>query len=258
MFYTTHQVYDQNNIFNQILYEALLALKTINKNNTLYSEVCNLLFNFDGVDTVKITNILFESLNYNRNTAKYKNAIIFAQMILQNYSPDLNSGENSIIGILFDMNILFEKVIYRLLKNNESEFSDKNLLLSEQHYKKFWQEKTIRPDITGECLCKSDGSKKKFIIDTKWKLTADSLPNDGDLKQMFSYNIHFGADRSVLLYPWIDDCHVESAPFKESKAVKEIFRDHSCSTYFINIFADDGSIDKTAGVNLIRSLINKD
>ncbi|MBL7188846.1 MAG: hypothetical protein ISS70_21170 [Phycisphaerae bacterium] len=255
MFYTTHQVYDQNNVYNQILYQALLALKNINKNNDLYSEACNILYNFDGIDAVGITDNLFDSLSFNRNTLKYKNAITLARMILQNYSPDMISGENSIIGILFDMNILFEKVIYRLLKANESKFSDAELLLSAQQSKEFWQDQTIRPDIIGECRCGKDGPKKKFIIDTKWKIPPNSLPNDGELKQMFSYNIHFGAERSVLLYPWVDGSHVESAPFKESEAVNRTFSDHSCSTYFIDIFTNHGRINKSAGDELIKSLL---
>ena len=86
---------------------------------------------------------------------------------------------------------------------------------------------------------------------------ADSLPNDGDLKQMFSYNIHFGADRSVLLYPLIEGSHVKSAPLKKSEAVKETFSDHSCSTWFIDIFTDDGSINKSSGDVLIKSLLKE-
>jgi 5-methylcytosine-specific restriction enzyme subunit McrC len=257
MFYTTHQVYDKNNNFNQILYQALLVLKTINKNNALHGEVCNILLHFDELEIIPINDKLFDSLKYNRNTERYKTAIILAKLILQNYSPSLNFGDNSIIGILFDMNILFEKVIYKLLKGHETIFSNRKLILFAQQRKEFWRGKTIRPDIIGEYQCERNTTRTKFIIDTKWKRPADSLPNDGDLKQMFTYNIHFGAKKSILLYPWVAYTQAKSARFNESEAVDAKYLDHSCSTQFIDIFAEDGSINRFAGIEIIRLIMEE-
>ena len=256
-FYTIHQVYDHNNIYNQIIYQALLALKNINRQNALHTEICNLLFSFEGMETIRISDKLFDSLTFNRNSYKYKDAITLARLILQNLSPDLQYGESRVIGILFDMNILFEKAIYRLLKQNEYKFSESELILSAQHKRKFWQEKTIRPDIIAEYRSEKDESKQKFIIDTKWKIASNSLPDDGDLKQMFAYNIHFGGKRSVLLYPKVVGCRVESSSFNKSEAVIETFNNHSCSTYFIDIFTDDGRINKSAGDDLIKFLLKE-
>lgn len=255
MFYTTHQVYDQNNVYNQIIFQALLALKNINKNGSFSCEVNELLNYFEELDYIKISDDLFDSILYNRNSIKYKNAINFSRMILQNYSPDLNSGNNSIIGILFDMNVLFEKVVFKLLMNSENLFSQNGLSLSAQTRKKFWQDKTIRPDIIGEYRDSEGGSKKRFVIDTKWKIPSNNLPDDADLKQMFSYNIHFGSDKSVLLYPWVMGCKKENALFNESVSVKEEFSAHTCSTYFIDLFTDDGHLNKDVGKDLIKSLI---
>ncbi len=254
-FYTVHQVYDHNNVYNQIILKALLTLKDINQKTNLYSEICDLLFTFDGIDNIKITDNLFDSLIFNRNTQKYKSAVTLARMILQNYSPDVQNGGNSVIGILFDMNTLFEKVVYRILKNNEHKYSDANLELFRQYSKIFWHGKTIRPDIVGEYKLSENKTINRFIVDTKWKIPHNNLPDDDDLKQMFAYNIHFGSQQSVLLYPQAKECCEVGSPFIKSEAVKDEFNQHSCSTYFIDLFTNEGKLNKNAGDNLINLLL---
>ncbi len=66
-FFTVSQVYDHNNIYNQIIFKALRVLKSIIKDNMFYSETCNLLFNFEGMDNINIYDNLFESLVFSRN-----------------------------------------------------------------------------------------------------------------------------------------------------------------------------------------------
>lgn len=254
-FYTIHQVYDHNHIYNKIILKALMVLKNINQKNILYSEICDLLFNFDCIGDIKISRKLFDSLIFNRNTQKYKSAITLARMILENYSPDIQNGEDSVIGILFDMNVLFEKVVYRILKNNEYKYSDIKLDLISQDSKKFWSGRTIRPDIVGEYRIAGDKTTSRFIIDTKWKLPYDNLPNDDDLKQMFAYNIHFGSQQSILLYPQVKGCSNICNQFEKSEAVKDEFHPHFCSPFFIDLFADDGKINNNAGDDLIKFVL---
>lgn len=40
-----------------------------------------------------------------------------------------------------------------------------------------------------------------FVIDTKWKVIDSRQPADDDLKQMYVYNHHWDARKSLLLYP---------------------------------------------------------
>lgn len=253
-FYTVSQVYDHNNVYNRILCKALLALKSVNKGNLFYSEICSLLFNFENIDDINVSDKLFDSLVYTRKNYKYKSAITLARLILQNYSPDLKNGANSVIGILFDMNILFEKVVCRILRKYEYQDIEKSLKFYAQNSKEFWKGKTIRPDILGEYKPSGDEPKRQFIIDTKWKIPKDGYPDDGDLKQMFTYNVHFGAKQGVLLYPKMEGSQEASSPYRESEAVKKEFNDHTCSTFFINLFDNNGRINKNSGDDLMHYL----
>ena len=46
--------------------------------------------------------------------------------------------------------------------------------------------------------------KEKFVIDTKWKIINNDSPSDDDLKQMFTYNLHWDSTKTMLLYPKIN------------------------------------------------------
>lgn len=254
-FYTVSQIYDHNNIYNQILCKALLVLKSnINKGNLFYNDICNLLLSFEEIDDINISNKLFDSLVFTRNNHIYKSAVTLARLIILNYSPDLTNGANSVIGILFDMNVLFEKVVYRILKKYEDKCTENSLVLYAQNSKEFWNGKTIRPDIFGEYKPSGSESKRQFIIDTKWKVPQNGYPDDSDLKQMFAYNIHFGAQKSVLLYPKMEGIREVSSPYIKSVAVKNEFNNHTCSTFYINLFNEEGRININAGDDLMNFL----
>jgi 5-methylcytosine-specific restriction enzyme subunit McrC len=258
MFYTSAQVYDHNNTYNQILCKALRVLKNNNKGNRYYNDICNLLYNFEGIKNIEVNDKTFETLKYSRNNITYESAITLARMILQNYSPDLKSGVNNVINILFDMNILFEKVVYRLLKKYESEYSQIKLKLYAQSSKRFWNNRSIRPDILGEYISIDDKSKQTFILDTKWKKPKNNNPNDDDLKQMYVYNIHFGSNKSVLIYPKCKNSEIMQQPYNSSIAVCPEYHNHSCSTFFIDLFDENGAINKNAGKELFEFIFEKD
>ncbi|MGJ1274956.1 5-methylcytosine restriction system specificity protein McrC [Sphingobacterium siyangense] len=67
--------------------------------------------------------------------------------------------------------------------------------VSFQNSDKFWENKHIRPDIV---LKTKD---ETFVIDTKWKIIEANNPSDDDLKQMFVYNLHWKAEKTLLIYP---------------------------------------------------------
>jgi len=116
-------------------------------------------------------------------------------MIILNYRPDIKSGSEHMLALLFDMNKLWEEYIYRMLKRIE----DPWIKVKVQTRKKFWEQRTIRPDIV--VSYSANGPEKQYVIDTKWKIIEHANPSDEDLKQMFVYNIYWEAEHSILLYP---------------------------------------------------------
>jgi 5-methylcytosine-specific restriction enzyme subunit McrC len=197
-FYTRHQVYDKNNIFNQVLFKALNTIPSITSCPLLNDRLYSLLFSFPELDNINVSSATFSNLVFDRKTSAYEEAINIAAMILLNFRPDIQNGQNNVLAILFDMNDLWEEYVYRQLVR----FCKPPMEIIPHEYKKVWEReingratKGIEPDIVLE----NEG--KTLIIDTKWKLPDDNIPSDADLKQMFMYNEYWDSANAILFYP---------------------------------------------------------
>jgi 5-methylcytosine-specific restriction enzyme subunit McrC len=60
-FYTRHQVYDRNNIFNQILIKALKLIPIISSSPFLKDRVYGLLFSFPELDEINVNEATFSN-----------------------------------------------------------------------------------------------------------------------------------------------------------------------------------------------------
>lgn len=193
-FYCEHQVYDKEHLLHLILLSGLKVLDSLVSNH-LKDKLNRLLFEFNDYKEITINTTHFNKICLNRKSLSYQKAIDIAKMIILNYSPNLNSGNDNMLTILFDMNKLWEEYIYRILQKHKPEGYKVNF----QNKTSFWEHKTIRPDL----VITSD-KEEIFVIDTKWKIVASGNPSDDDLKQMFTYNLHWEAEKSMLLYPKVN------------------------------------------------------
>jgi 5-methylcytosine-specific restriction enzyme subunit McrC len=192
-FYCEHQVYDRDHLLHQILKETLVVLDNL-VSDRLKDKVKRCAIHFDHIPRSKVSASLFERLHLNRNSASYSNAIDIAKMILLNYSPNLNAGRDNMLTLLFNMNDLWEEYIYKVLVRNSPE----DMEVLPQQREQFWEHKIIKPDIVIK------RGEETYVIDTKWKVVDNSSPSDNDLKQMFAYNLYWKSEKSLLLYPKID------------------------------------------------------
>jgi 5-methylcytosine-specific restriction enzyme subunit McrC len=201
-FYVRHTTYSPENRYNQILLKGLSLLAAINTNAFLSSRISNLLLNFPELEDIRITEKTFERLTFNRKTETYRSAIEIARLLLLNYHPDLSTGRNYVLALLFDMNLLWERYIAKLLqKSTVGQWKVKA-----QNAKGYWiheassHARKLRPDILLQNTHLLD-STENIVIDTKWKVLKDTRPADDDLRQMFAYCHFFSAAKSYLLYP---------------------------------------------------------
>ena len=226
-FYTTHQVYDKDHLVHQVLGQALSIIETFSKGTYLYSKCKTTQLNFPEVKSIQANEATFSRLPQNRKTAPYETALAIARLIIMNYAPNIKSGSEQMLALLFDMNSLWEEYILIRLKQVAD---DKGFKVYGQNSKGFWKNISIRPDIVLE---KGEGdTKETFIIDTKWKNIDNSAPSTNDLRQMYVYNDYWKSNKAMLLYPSnlpsVQD--VEFTPFKNQK--------HACSLGKISVFKD--------------------
>ncbi|MDW5288878.1 5-methylcytosine restriction system specificity protein McrC [Formosa sp. PL04] len=242
-FYTNHQVYDYNHLINQILLKALLVLKKTSNNISINDKIERILSCFPEVKEIKINKSHFDKLTANRKTTDYQEAIKIAKMILLNYSPDIKGGSENMLALLFDMNMLWEEYVYRMLAKTQTE----KMKVKFQNRKPFWDTKVIKPDIVIE-KTEENNTVSKYVIDTKWKIINPKQPGDNDLKQMYAYNMYWEANKSMLLYPTSEYCMTDFGKFHKGRT-----EENQCKLGFIKVM-DNDTLNKNIGTDILNLL----
>lgn len=240
-FYCEHQVYDKNHLLHQILLNGLLVLKTF-VNDSLKDKLNRLLFEFQDFENINIQKKHFYKIIIDRKNHDYQKAIDIAKIIILNYSPSLNYGNENLLTLLFDMNALWEEYIFLILQKHKTD----EMEVSFQNSDKFWENKRIRPDIVLKT------KNETFVIDTKWKIIEANNPSDDDLKQMFVYNLHWEAEKTLLLYPKTNQIDSNFGTFHFNNLGKK------CKLGFIDI-AEDFTIksSRTVANEIFEKLYTK-
>ena len=147
-FYTVHQVYDTNHNLHQILAHALDIVAQFTRATRLNDKCRRVQLAFPEVDKIKPGLSLLEAIKINRKTAPYERALELAKLIILNYSPDINQGQQKMIALLFDMNVLWEEYILRSLKKHSINHPEEEWEITGQESKTFYgSHRSIRPDI---------------------------------------------------------------------------------------------------------------
>ena len=93
-----------------------------------------------------------------------------------------------------------------------------------------------------------------IILDTNWKVPKNGQPADDDLKQMYAYNLHMGARRSLLIYPGAHPSQSERlADFAPSLALPASYR-HCCAMCFVDLFDTAHRLRKDIGSQLAQRI----
>lgn len=239
-FYTTHQVYDKDHLLHQIMNEALQVVEIMSKGTYRYGRCKAAQLNFPEVSALVVVAQTFDKISFNRKNQAYQTVIALARLIILNYAPNVKFGDEQMLALMFDMNDLWEKYVLAKLQLQASD----QWLVKGQDSKRFWEYKTIRPDIVLQHI----ESGQNIIIDTKWKnYTYDRIGMD-DLRQIYIYNEFWNAKLGMLLYP---------SP-QESKIV--IKGNYARNAYqgqigLVTVLDENGKLDKNLGKKVF-SLFN--
>lgn len=151
------------------------------------------------------------------------------------------------------MNELFEEYISALLRRAAAR-EGRQARVESQRSRPFWRKegvtRHIRPDLVVS-LPEGDGGTETVVLDTKWKVPVVGCPDDTDLKQMYAYNLQFGAVRSFLVYPRVDGRsdvmgHFASPAHNDALA-------HGCGMWFAQLF-DGERLNKDLGHQMLGRL----
>jgi 5-methylcytosine-specific restriction enzyme subunit McrC len=163
----------------------------------------------DDVTETAITVTEVDRLVYDRQAARYRNAMAWVRWILQLLSPTLRAGSAEAPAFLFDMNVIFERVAGRILRR-EIQRSRPDLTVQlgggSRHLARTPDASgrkafALKPDILVR-----EGQSLRMIADAKWKRveihpSGRVRPNRADMYQMHAYATGYGVDELALIYP---------------------------------------------------------
>ena len=248
-FFTAHQIYDANHKLHQVLAHALDIVGQFTRATRLNDKCRRTQLAFPEVDSIKPSLQLLESIKINRKTAPYERALELAKLIILNYSPDINHGQQKMIALLFDMNVLWEEYVLRALKKHAQKHHEEMLTVTGQESKTFYgSQRTIRPDIV---LKKGD---ETIIIDTKWKRPTNKAASIEDLRQMYAYARFWDTNKVVLLYPGDPyDSGYKSYP-NHNDLNDYATEFHQCKIAMVNVLKD-GVLSKNLAEEVLGLII---
>ena len=231
-FYTTHQVYDKDHLLHRIMNEALNVVETMSKGTYRYGRCKAAQLNFPEVSALAVVAQTFDKISFNRKNQAYQTVIALARLIILNYAPNVKSGDEQMLALMFDMNDLWEKYVLAKLQQQ----ANKQWLVKGQDSKRFWEYKTIRPDIVLQHIA----SGQTIIIDTKWKNYAYDRIGMDDLRQIYVYNDFWEAKLGILLYPSLQESKI---------AVKGNYARNAYQGQIglVTVLDENGKLDKNLG-----------
>lgn len=198
--YCEYDEFSPDNTMNQFFYYAVKHLQKFVKDKKLLKQ-CELIFDeveYRQIDINKLGMVHFNRLN-NRFKTSFEIAILLLKQSIPLFSQDKKS-----FAFLFDMNILFEKFISRMVKSMDVSAKIQN------------------QDNFGDLILKPDIILENQIIDTKYKkLNSLNDIKQSDKLQAFSYGINYKVKYVTLFYPkHLDEIKYDLVLGKDDKKVE--------------------------------------
>ena len=111
-----YSYYTVDNLLNQIIKYTLILITTLGISSANKTAVKRLLVLFEEVSYRNIQSIDVENFKLDRLNQRYDTILKMCKMFIRSYSFEIKCGENVLDFMLFDMNKLFERFIYKTLQ----------------------------------------------------------------------------------------------------------------------------------------------
>ncbi len=186
--YCEYDEFSMNNLLNQFFLFAIKSLIIGVKNKKVLKQ-CELIFDEVEHNHLDIRNL---TINFNRLNIRFKSHFEFALLLLNQFIPLFQKDKKS-FAFLFDMNILYEKFIGKIVQNT---YENVSIPKENENFGIL----SLRPDIILR--------NQRLIIDCKYKImnNKDGISRN-DKYQMYVYGNNYSKeiDKTMLLYPMHND-----------------------------------------------------
>lgn len=190
---------------NQVMKAAIQRLRRLARNHANQRSLAELALIYAEVSTVPAAMLRWDRIAPDRTNTRWQGLLRLAKLILGDRFQNSASGASDGFALLFDMNVLFERYVARLLDpiamtagvRLRAQGGRQPCLYPESGEKPLFE---TEPDLR---LLRRDGSVA-MVLDTKWKaLSVDPKMGikEADLYQMMAYAQLYDCSALVLLYP---------------------------------------------------------
>ncbi|QIZ08499.1 McrC family protein [Priestia megaterium] len=210
-FYVSYDEFTSNNILNRILKATIVKLIKYSSSSQNIKILNSLSTYFENINELEFSVTDLNKTQLPRTASKcYKEIFEMCKVFWKDEIPNLQGGSSQLFGILFDMNVLYEKFVQNLLiGNRELLFEGREFKTNQlQNYRYLLRDQNehgafkLKPDI---CIMNKGSGEVDSIIDTKWKILNSNKKNLGisqnDVYQMYAYAREYKCGKVTLLYP---------------------------------------------------------
>jgi 5-methylcytosine-specific restriction enzyme subunit McrC len=212
---------------NQIMKAAIVRLIRGARTADNQRRLRELAFAYSDISDVPVSALRWDLVVLDRTNSSWHELLNLSRLLLGERFQSTSVGCSEGFSLLFEMNILFEEYVGRMLKRA---LAGTDLRVVSQGGRLYCLETDDRPGLfqtRPDILVKRD-DKVMQIIDTKWKRIAANIADpkqgvsQGDVYQIMAYGQLYRCPRLTLLYP-----HYAAANLEEG--IRGAYKINGCS-----------------------------
>ena len=191
-------------VLNQVMRAAILKLARLAQSPDNQRALRELNFAYADISQVPPAALRWDLIVLDRTNTRWRELLSLARLFLGDRHQQTSAGPVDGYALLFEMNILFEEYVGRLLSRALAG-TDLRVTVQGGHRDCLFEGKTGRFQTRPDLIVKR-GSQNVLVIDTKWKrITPPDDPKRGvsqsDVYQLMAYGRLYDCSDVVLLYP---------------------------------------------------------
>ena len=192
---------------NRIMKAAVTVLRNTAQSRDNQRRLRELSFIYADISDVPVSTLRWDKATIDRSNERWRDLLELARLLLENRFQTTTGGSSRGFSLLFEMNVLFEEYIGRLMAKALSRSGMRVVLQGGRRYCLENKETNKGSFQTKPDILIKRGGKVVQIIDTKWKRISPHADDQkggmsqSDVYQMMAYSQIYGCPRLMLLYP---------------------------------------------------------
>lgn len=210
-------------LLNRIMKAAIDRLRRVAIGPENQRRLAELALTYADISSIRSKEITWDAVQLDRTNARWRSLLGMARFLLGDRHQTTSMGGQQGFSLLFEMNVLFEQYVGRLLRRALAGSPYSVHLQGGRLYCLQDAETGRRTFQTKPDILVKHGKDVVHIIDTKWKRVTSKVddPKRGvsqsDVYQMMAYGQIYSCDRLTLLYPHHGDVGAAAGMLSSNK-----------------------------------------